>query len=79
MTSAQYPDPNRTIDDVLGYFSDAVERAVAHQQAPKGGVQVPFNGDFMGAPMSTLIRLRWWVREFRDALARMRAEKKERA
>jgi hypothetical protein len=75
VTSGQYPDPNRTIDTVVGFFADEVERTVAHQQqAPKGGMQVEFNGDFMGAPMSTLLRLRWWVREFRDAIAWERKE-----
>jgi hypothetical protein len=72
--SGQYPDPNRTIDTVVGFFADEVERTVAHQNAPKGGMQVEFNGDFASAPMSTLLRLRWWVREFRDAIARMRKE-----
>jgi hypothetical protein len=32
-------------------------------------MQVPYHGDFANANPSIIVRLRWWAREFRTALA----------
>jgi hypothetical protein len=34
----------------------------------KGGMRVPFQGDFANAPPSTVIKLEWWLRELQEAL-----------
>lgn len=45
-------------------------RTIAHAERPKGGMQVPFHGDF--APVaqlpSVVSRMRWWVERFHKAL-----------
>lgn len=52
---------------VHGLFLE-VEAAKAYRSAPKGGQQVPFNGDFASVPPSGLSRLSWWVRELGRAM-----------
>jgi hypothetical protein len=43
---------------------------VAHAERPKGGMQVPFHGDFASAAQlpSVVSRMRWWVGRFTEAL-----------
>ena len=58
------------LDALFSGFADAVQAAVDHAQRPKGGQQVPFQGDFANAGPGTLARLEWWARAFRTALAK---------
>ena len=53
----------------LDVFAGVAERAVEEHRRPKTGQQVPFHGDFAGAPPSVIGRLEWWAREFRARLA----------
>jgi hypothetical protein len=53
---------------VVSGLAGEMERAIAHREAPKGGQQVPFHGDFAQTPHSMVGRLRWWARELRSAL-----------
>lgn len=46
-----------------------MERTIAHFERPRGGMEVPFHGDFANAPPSVVSRFRWWVREMRSALS----------
>lgn len=51
-------------------FASEAEAAVQHHENKnKGGQQVSFHGDFASIGPSVVGRLRWWVREFREALA----------
>ena len=49
-------------------FADTAERAVAHHRAPKTGQQVPYHDDFANVPPSSVGRLDWWSKRFREAL-----------
>lgn len=50
-------------------FAETAEAAVAaHEARGRGGQQVPFHGDFARVPPSDVGRLRWWAKEFRQAL-----------
>lgn len=50
----------------IDHLESEIERAADHlANRGKGGMQVPFHGDFVQAPPSTLIRLRWHVRNIR--------------
>lgn len=54
---------------LLDGFEREIEAAEEHLASRgKGGQQVSFHGDFAGAAPSTLGRLRWWLRAFREAL-----------
>lgn len=44
-----------------------MERTLCHRET-KGGVSGSDHGDFCSAPPSMLGRMRWWVREMREAL-----------
>lgn len=59
-----------TVRQLLEAITDEFERTINENERPKGGMQVPFHGDFAQAVrMPTVIgRMRWWVREFRRAL-----------
>jgi hypothetical protein len=52
----------------LTYFGEAIEARAADLARPKGGMQVPFHGDFASAPPSVVSRLRWWHRDLLAAL-----------
>lgn len=54
----------------LESITDELERTVAEADRPKGGMSVPFHGDFAGALRvpSMLSRVRWWARELRASL-----------
>ena len=67
MTDEQWPDPNRTVIDVIDFFEQEVETALQEHRRPKGGMSVPFHGDFRLVPVSALIRMQWWIREMRAA------------
>ncbi len=51
-------------------FEGEIERVERHRLArTRGGQHVPCHGDFVGANATVLGRMRWWLREFRAALA----------
>jgi hypothetical protein len=51
-------------------FARTAEAAVsAFENRNARGMQVPYHGDFANANPSIIVRLRWWAREFRTALA----------
>jgi hypothetical protein len=54
---------------VVTGLAQEMEAAIRERERPKGGMSVPFHGDFCNAPPSMLGRLRWWARELREALA----------
>lgn len=53
---------------VVTGLAEEMEAAIREKEHPKGGMSVPFHGDFASAPPSMLNRLRWWARELRRAL-----------
>lgn len=57
-----------TVEAALDAFRDAIERAEANLNRPRGGQHVPFHGDFASAAPSTIRELRWWERTLRTAL-----------
>lgn len=57
-----------TLQRLFEFFGDELDRADAHADKPKGGQQVTPNGDFVYAQPSVRKRLRWWHREFLNAL-----------
>jgi hypothetical protein len=52
-----------------GLDSQIARRETALANKGKGGMHVPEGGDFVNAPPSVLLRLKWWTREIRRALA----------
>ena len=58
------------VRELLEAITDEFERTIDEAERPKGGMQVPFHGDFASAVrIPTVIgRMRWWVREFKRAL-----------
>jgi chromosome segregation ATPase len=51
-------------------FAAECENAVRHHEGKaEGGVQVPYHGDFAQVRPSVVMRLRWWGKAFREALA----------
>jgi hypothetical protein len=60
-----------TLPEVATALANTIDMAVAaHENRGRGGMQVPYHGDFANAPPSVIVRLRWWSRELRAALAR---------
>lgn len=52
-------------------INEEFESTIRAFEAEKaGGMHVPFHGDFSGALRlpSLIVRMRWWVREFKTAL-----------
>lgn len=49
-------------------FDDEVRRTEEERDRPKGGMSVPFFGDFQHCPPAILRRLRWWANAFKKAL-----------
>lgn len=60
------------LERLLDGFDDAIEAAIADRNRPKGGQHVPFHGDFGGCAVSSLVRMKWWSREFRSAIRGVR-------
>lgn len=61
-----------SVSQVLDGIEGEVDRALAHRAwvaAGSKGMHVSFHGDFAGAPITTLKRIRWWTREVRRAHA----------
>lgn len=56
---------------VLAALTETFEAVLAEADRPKGGMSVPFQGDFVGALRlpSVLGNMRWWAREARRVLA----------
>jgi hypothetical protein len=52
----------------LACFGAEIEARAADLARPKGGMIVPFHGDFASAPPSMIERLRWWHRDLLEAL-----------
>lgn len=59
-----------TVRQLLEAITHEFERTIEEAERPKGGMQVPFHGDFASAARlpSVIGHMRWWVREFRRAL-----------
>lgn len=53
-------------------FALMAEAAVSNARREKGGMQVPFHGDFANITPSNVGRLEWWAREARRALGTTR-------
>jgi hypothetical protein len=55
---------------VVDAFAGEVEAAERHFERPRGGMQVPFHGDFSSVEQLPGVRsrLRWWARRMRSAL-----------
>ncbi len=65
-----------TVAQMIDGLESEVERAIAERQhRGKGGQTVSFQGDFAGCALSSLLRLRWWVRELRAANERDEAKR----
>lgn len=57
-----------TLTEVIDGLEREVDAACAYwANKGKGGMQVPFHGDFANTPPSGLHRLKWWIRELRAA------------
>jgi hypothetical protein len=56
------------IRERLACFGAEIEARAADLARPKGGMIVPFHGDFASAPPSMIERLRWWHRDLLEAL-----------
>jgi hypothetical protein len=59
--------------DLLEAICVEFEQTIAHfdwKKAGSKGMSVPFHGDFASAVRlpSVISKMRWWVREFREAL-----------
>lgn len=67
----------RSVMDVLESLDDEVERALSANRSPKGGMSVPFLGDFAHVRTSALKRIQWWSREIKAAYAREQTTKGE--
>jgi hypothetical protein len=63
---AAFRGPN--IHLLLEGFEREIEAALAHHSRPRGGQQVPFHGDFVNVSVSGLIKMKWWLKAFREAL-----------
>lgn len=57
-----------TIHQLLDAFEREIQAARDELSRPKGGMRVPFFGEFARVPPSGLNRLDWWARAFREAL-----------
>ena len=54
---------------IVGGMDCEIERAERHRDSRgKGGQHVPCHGDFIGVNVSSMQRLKWWMRELRKAL-----------
>jgi hypothetical protein len=62
---------NERLRKAVDGFVQEVESAERHFERPRGGMQVPFFGDFVGAERipSLRSRLAWWARHLKAALA----------
>jgi hypothetical protein len=58
------------LEGALEGITSELERTVAEADRPKGGMRVPFHGDFASALQlpSVVGRFRWWARNLRAAL-----------
>ncbi len=68
MTEYKPLNTKELLEAITGEF----ERTIQETERPKGGMSVPFHGDFSSAVRlpSVIGRMRWWVKEFREALDR---------
>lgn len=57
----------RELREKVDSFCEVVECAQKYATTPKTGMRVPFHGDFAFANPSTLSRLGWWARHFKDS------------
>lgn len=57
-----------TLQRLFEFFGDELDRAATRAARPMGGQQVTPSGDFVYAQPSVRKRLRWWHREFLNAL-----------
>jgi hypothetical protein len=62
---------NERLRQAAGGFVQEVESAERHFERPRGGMQVPFHGDFAGVNQTPGVRSRlaWWARHLKAALA----------
>jgi hypothetical protein len=56
----------------IGEIVETFEAVIHEADRPKGGMQVPFGGDFEGALRlpSVMRAVRWWAKRLRAALAK---------
>lgn len=52
---------------LLSVLADEFDKA-ARDKLDRGGMRVPYQGDFSGVTISTAIRMRWWAKEIREAI-----------
>ena len=67
------PTPGRALMMAQAMEMEA-DAAIRYRNRPTGGQQVPFQGDFASAPVSTLHKIKWWTREIRRCLGDNRDE-----
>lgn len=62
-------DEVERLREITTLFAETAEAAVYHAEHKNdGGMRVPFHGDFCSATPSTISRLRWWGKRFREVL-----------
>jgi hypothetical protein len=63
----------------LEAITQEIERTIEQADRPKGGMQVPFFGDFANALLvpSLMGRFRWWAKYLRKALDENPVERDE--
>jgi hypothetical protein len=68
--NTQLSADNARLKFALEAFASTAEAAVeAFESKDRGGMHVPFHGDFAHTTPSVISRLRWWAKQFRHVLS----------